>query len=158
MKANIFFWNLQGVGNPKFHRVLKEYLRDFDFEVVVLVETRVSGPVADKVIRSVGIPNSHRVEARGFSGGIWVLWKCNIDVVVEINNFQFIHMKDKFSGLWDWVLFSGVYRSPHWVIRKELWEDLGVVVGNTKNPWLLAVNFNALLNEDKKQGGSKLGN
>lgn len=85
---------------------------------MVLVETRIGGLVADKVIKKIGLPFSHRVEARGFSGGIWVLWKGNVDVVVEYNNFQFVHMRVKFSGMQDWVLFSGIYGSSRWMIRK----------------------------------------
>lgn len=50
-----------------FHRILKEYLRDFDLEMIVLVETIVSGAQADDVVRKVSFPNSHRIEAKGFS-------------------------------------------------------------------------------------------
>lgn len=42
MKTDFFVWNSQGIDNPRFHKVLKEYWRDFNPDVVVLVETRVS--------------------------------------------------------------------------------------------------------------------
>ncbi|PPD84828.1 hypothetical protein GOBAR_DD18234 [Gossypium barbadense] len=51
---DIIVWNCQGTGHPNFHRFLKEYLREFDPRVVVLVETRVSGVKADKVIKNIG--------------------------------------------------------------------------------------------------------
>lgn len=60
----------------------------------------------------------------------------------------------KFPNLQDWVLFTGVYGSPRWIVKKELWEELGLVAKNIKCPWLLAVDFNALFNEDDKQGGA----
>lgn len=47
MKSNIIVWNFQGAGHPNFHRFLKEYLREFDLDIVVLVETRTSGNKAD---------------------------------------------------------------------------------------------------------------
>lgn len=50
--------------------LLKEFLRDFDPEVVVLVETRISGLRADNVIKGIVLSNSHRVEAHGFSSYI----------------------------------------------------------------------------------------
>lgn len=42
MKSDIFIWSCQGVANSNFHRIVKEYLRNFDPNVVVLLEMRVS--------------------------------------------------------------------------------------------------------------------
>lgn len=69
--------------------------------MIVLVETCIGGLRADNVIRSICILNYHRVETQDFSGDILVLWKSNVNVVVEINNFQFVHMKVKFPSLQD---------------------------------------------------------
>lgn len=51
MKEDIMVQNCQGVANLKFHRVAKEYLRDFDPVMVILVETRVSGAQANLMIK-----------------------------------------------------------------------------------------------------------
>lgn len=82
MKSNILVWNCQGAANPRFHRVIKEYLRDFDPKMVILVETKVSGIQAGSVNKRIRLTNSHRVEAKGFSGGIWMLWKSYVEVAV----------------------------------------------------------------------------
>ncbi|KAL4323226.1 hypothetical protein GQ457_11G022260 [Hibiscus cannabinus] len=60
-------------------------------DVQAIMEPRVSGLNADNFIRRAGFDYSYRVEANGFSGGIWVMWKniVNIDVVAVDN--QFIH-------------------------------------------------------------------
>lgn len=92
MKSDIFVWNCQGWGNLKFHRFLKEHLRDFYPDVVMLVETRISGLRVDKVIKCIGMSYFHRVKAKGFSCGIWVLWKDTVDVEVFHNDFQFVHL------------------------------------------------------------------
>lgn len=157
MKCDIFVWNWQGAGNPKFYRFLKEYLRDFDPDVMVLVETRVSGIIAENAIKKIGFWKSHRVEARRFSGGIWVMCKDSVQVAVELNNFQFIQLKVKFPDLQDLVMFTGVYGSPHWVTRKELRADLGAIAKGVQILWLLAGDFNALLHDDKRQCGSPKG-
>lgn len=73
--------------------MLKEYLKDFDLEIVVLLETRISGIKVENVIWKIRLRNSHRVEARGFSGGVWILCKCNVEVSVVLNTFQFVHLK-----------------------------------------------------------------
>lgn len=58
------------------------------------------------------MPNSHRVETKGFFGRIWILWKECVEVMVEVNNAQFVHLKAKFLDFEDWVLLTGVYGSP----------------------------------------------
>lgn len=50
-------------------------------------------------INSIGMEFSHRVEAGGFLGGIWVLWKNKVEVMVECNDFQFFQLKVKFPKL-----------------------------------------------------------
>lgn len=62
--------------------------------MVVLVETRISGKKADSVVRRIGFSGATRVEARGFAGGIFVLWKENtVRVSVEAKHDKFIHLK-----------------------------------------------------------------
>ncbi|TYG62082.1 hypothetical protein ES288_D07G199100v1 [Gossypium darwinii] len=113
MKNDIIVWNCQGVEYQNFYKFLKEYLRDFDPDVVVLVEIRVSGVKVARVD--------------------------SVNVVVEVNHFQFVHLKVKFLDLNDWVL-------------KELWVELGSIAQNVRLPWILVGDFNALLNEEEKEG------
>lgn len=40
---------------------------------IVLLEPRISGVKADRVISKIGFEFSHRIEAEGFSRGIWIL-------------------------------------------------------------------------------------
>lgn len=62
-------------------------MRNFDLEVVMLVETQISGFKVKNVIKRIELPNSYRVEARGFSGGICVLWKSTTEVKVMTSDF-----------------------------------------------------------------------
>lgn len=43
--------------------------------VVVLVETRLAGANAQRVISEIHFGESHVVDSNGRSGGIWLLWK-----------------------------------------------------------------------------------
>lgn len=70
MKVDIIVWNCQGTGNLKFHRVLREYIREFKPSIIVLIETRVSGLIVECVIKKVEMPYSYHVEACGFFRGI----------------------------------------------------------------------------------------
>ncbi|KAI9126920.1 hypothetical protein K1719_002516 [Acacia pycnantha] len=45
----------------------------YKLDVVVILEPRISGALANKVIKNWGFKHSIRKEAEGFSGGIWIL-------------------------------------------------------------------------------------
>ena len=70
-------WNCQGVASSDFQSVLKSFIAIHRPDMVVLLEPRISGFKADLVIRSLKFHHSHRVEALGYSGGIWILWNDN---------------------------------------------------------------------------------
>ena len=50
-------------------------------KIIVLLEPRISGIKADRVVKNLGFDRSHRIKAEGFAGGIWVLWR---EVVVYL--------------------------------------------------------------------------
>ncbi|KAH1096848.1 hypothetical protein J1N35_013769 [Gossypium stocksii] len=104
----------QGCANSKFPRFFREYNRDHKPDIVSLLETRVNGAKADKIIAMLGFQFSHRVEAIGFSGG-QIHW-------MAINNFNVILASaEKFGSL------SKGRRCPHFgdfVDSAELY-DLG---------------------------------
>ena len=71
---SIITWNYQGALDKRFPSIFKSFVFNYKPEIFVVFEPRISGIKADKVIRKLSYHNSHRVEADGFAGGIWVLW------------------------------------------------------------------------------------
>ena len=69
------FWNSQGAASPSFCRSFSILVQNYKPSLVVLMEPPISGYKADHFIKRSGFDNSFWVEAEGFSGGIWVLWK-----------------------------------------------------------------------------------
>ena len=100
----------------------KDIIRIHKPTILGLLETRVSGEKADTVCRKLGFDYWVRVEALGFSGGIWVLWKECMKVDILKTHPQFIHMQIDTEGGRDW-LFSMVYGSPNVSLRKFLLMD-----------------------------------
>lgn len=66
-------WNCQGAASRAFLRALKDFVKTNKPDVIALLEPRIFGDQADKVCSSTRFDNWVRVEAVGFSGGIWVL-------------------------------------------------------------------------------------
>ena len=121
--------------------------------MVALVEPRISGKKVDDFIIRSGFERSHRIEAEGFSGGIWLMWKDCFKVEVIINHKQFIHFSiANDMGFISWA--TAVYASPNKHIRNLLWKDLEAVARNVSGPWLLGGDFNTILHPSERRGGS----
>ncbi|KAL4325308.1 hypothetical protein GQ457_11G022240 [Hibiscus cannabinus] len=108
-------------------------------DVLAIMEPRVSGLTADNFIRRAGFDYSYRVEANGFSGGIWVMWKniVNIDVVAVDN--QFIHAS------------CFVVASQQ---RSALWGQLRALDPGLAHPWILGGDFSVICSSAERHGGS----
>ncbi|KAJ4842985.1 hypothetical protein Tsubulata_036399 [Turnera subulata] len=96
--------------------------------------------------------NSHRIEAWGFSGGIWLLWRNNVCVEIKLQHFQFLH----FSLRVDFgeMEFTGVYGSPQLAMHCYLWENLCQLASYVQSPWYVAGDFNAILSADEIRGST----
>ncbi|MBA0590282.1 hypothetical protein Gorai_018995, partial [Gossypium raimondii] len=103
---------MDGCASPKFIKVVNDYFVEHEVVIAVFLETWVSGPKAEKIIAKLGIDFSYRVEAQGFSGGVWVCWRSGIQIQVLNNNPQFIHsyIKNEMEVQGAFVTF--VYGSP----------------------------------------------
>ncbi|KAJ4824389.1 hypothetical protein Tsubulata_026333 [Turnera subulata] len=134
----------KGAAKPQFPRSLKLFTQRYNPLVVVIVEPRISGSSASRVVRKLGFRSSHRVEARGFSRGIWALWREElVSVHFLISHAQFIHMK--ITGDTGSFLFTAVYGSPSNSPRRALWRNIELLASSISEPWLLAGDFNTIL-------------
>ncbi|CAL8169596.1 unnamed protein product [Prunus armeniaca] len=73
----ILIWNVRGVGDKSLPRILKNIIQLNHVEVLAVLEPRISGDKAMRVVNGLGFTNHHIVDANGFSGGIWLLWNCS---------------------------------------------------------------------------------
>ncbi|KAI9086987.1 hypothetical protein K1719_031148 [Acacia pycnantha] len=126
------------------------FVASYKPEIFVLLEPRVSGTKADHVIKRLGFLHSHRVEASGFSGGIWILWSSKVSINVLVNNVQFVHMEVSNSERNSNFLFTAVYGSPQKPNRTFLWHDLSQVSPSPSQfkflaAWLTHPDFSSIV-------------
>ncbi|KAI9111887.1 hypothetical protein K1719_017577 [Acacia pycnantha] len=150
----ILIWNCRGAANKGVATVIRNMKKRYRLYVVVILEPRISGGHATKVIRSWGFNHSTRVEADGFSGGIWILWESE-DLCVDIllKNEQFIHCKLGLNR--EEMIFTTIYASPNVHKRDGIWSVLQKLASETEEPWLLAGDFNEIKTPMEQKGGGR---
>ncbi|KAI9115451.1 hypothetical protein K1719_013770 [Acacia pycnantha] len=105
---SIITWNCQGASDKKFPSIFKYFVASYKPDIFVIVEPKISGNKADKVV-----------------------WPGQ--------NAKF--------------LFTTIYGNSQQQYKKFLWQDLDQLAANLSSSWLLAGDFNAILNQDERRGG-----
>lgn len=153
MDLSILSWNVQGCTNVKFPQVLCEYRKQYQSDIVSLLEPKVSRVKANAIIASLNLAKSHRVEAIGFSSGIWLGLRESIDLKVIKNHPQFIlvHICSIIQPHLIFIAF--VYGSLDGQKKKFIWRDLSLFIPLRHSTWLAIGDFNAILSSNDKKGG-----
>lgn len=151
---NSLVWNCRGAGARTFPASVKDLMRIYRLDFIAILEPRVSGSHTDDIIRRTGLHQGARVEARGFAGGIWCLWRhsCPPIQVISFSNFC-VHLCVNPASPNCWVFFV-VYASPQRLEREEVWCELLDFGHSIHEPWCVAGDFNQVLYSHEKQGGS----
>nr|GLL37714.1 uncharacterized protein LOC109159904 [Ipomoea trifida] len=144
---NCIVWNCQGAGGRAFHRVLKNLIQTHKPTILSLVEPKVSGAQADLICKKMGYSDWVRVEAVGFSGGIWTFWNDSLQVSVISTHPQFVILQVRNDTNNPWF-YAVVYGSPTHHLRRRLWAELTVAKQNLHGPLLVAGDFNAVTNRE----------
>ncbi|CAN0870549.1 Putative ribonuclease H protein At1g65750 [Linum grandiflorum] len=150
----VLAWNCRGAGHENFVTAFKRYSTRNNPTVVIICEPRISGDRAVEVISRMGYDEYVRVDAVGFRGGIWVLWRTHeVSLSLIASSSQFIHLEGKSNELGSFFL-TAIYGNPSVSRRNELWDALRSIEGSMTSPWMLIGDFNALLSANEKQGGA----
>lgn len=142
-KSSVLCWNCREVGGREFAVEIKELLREYKPKILILLEPRISGAIADKVYRNNGRRRWIRSEAMGFSGGIWVCWdEDEVDLRLLRLTRSIVHMEVRMGQGSRWLL-KAVYANPQPSLRRYLWERLEEL--EIFGPWMLVSDFNCVL-------------
>ncbi|KAJ4837028.1 hypothetical protein Tsubulata_027740 [Turnera subulata] len=112
------------VGREKsdlFSSSFRDIVQQNRVHLAVILEPRISSPTAERVIQTLGFPAWVREDARGFAGGIWILWRPELLHVSVVQRFeQFLHVRVSPHGRSPFFL-SAVYASPSESRQSTLW-------------------------------------
>ncbi|KAL4333427.1 hypothetical protein GQ457_07G010550 [Hibiscus cannabinus] len=144
----------QGALDPTLHKSFKLIVRKQIPDIAVVMEPRISGRAADVFIRKAGFDYSFRVEARGFSGGIWVMWRDLVQHDMLAVSNQYIHGLCSVVGDGKTFFVTFVYASPNPVRRRSLWDHLKALEPDNNTPWVIGGDLNVISISIERQGGS----
>ena len=90
---NVVIWNCRGAGKRGLVAFLRDLRNSYRFSILVLLEPRISGVRAEKVMLQFGFDGRLKVDSDGFIGGIWVFWDTSIwNIEVLLIEKQLSHM------------------------------------------------------------------
>ncbi|XP_020218078.1 uncharacterized protein LOC109801423 [Cajanus cajan] len=128
-------------------------IQEYDIGVLCLLETHISGDRALGVARRISLDKSFMMHANGQVGGIWCMLNSQLwQLEVMEHSSQYIHLKI-LKGALSWFCIF-VYASPRTQGRVALWGDLRRLAGQINGPWHLMGEFNAVLRQHERVGGS----
>ena len=157
VKMNILLWNCRGTLNVDFKRRIFEMTINHHPSIMVVMETRVGGDRATRIIEDLPFDGSIAIDTTDYAGGLWLLWKKeDVDVKLLSATEQEIHafVKVRSSDL-TWLIYA-IYASPRSAERRILWENLKTVAHLHNLPWLMLGDFNEILSGEDKFGGNRV--
>lgn len=151
---SVLSWNCRGSGGSTVN-TLNRYLRCTHAQFAFISETRCNLDVARQRIRELPLPNYAAVASRGSSGGLWLLWGAGIDLTVLFRSRYLIIADVKDVKLGDWRLIA-VYGDPHRTNNTTIWADIETYLQPFNMPTCLLGDFNAIMAQSEKWGGSQI--
>ncbi|XP_057432499.1 uncharacterized protein LOC130725245 [Lotus japonicus] len=154
----IVSWNIRGSVHDHGKLALKDIIRCKKPDVVILLETKCQFKRVSRFWNTLDYTPIFIEEARGFSGGIWVLSHRGSNV-----SFRLVkaHPQVVTFEVWkanlSWVC-SAMYASPIPAQRDTLWNRLLHLRSSIILPWLLVGDFNEILLPSEVRGGDFLAN
>ncbi|KAJ0967480.1 hypothetical protein J5N97_024397 [Dioscorea zingiberensis] len=150
---NIILWNCRGVtGKDTVSRIFN-LIKTYNLVLVCLVETRADTQRTRNFCKKFKKQwDWAATPARGYSGGIIILWKKDIEKVTPICfSRHVIHLTISNNPFKPWII-SIVYNGQSLEEQKATWKELDSIA-NIAGPWMILGDFNAIRTLEEKKGG-----
>jgi hypothetical protein len=147
-------YNCRGLGNQPAVLGLLELWKAKVPDVLFLSETKLDKEGMKRIQVLLNMPNMEVKSCDGRSGGLALLWKKDINLVVNPGMSRY-HIDAVITGEdgFTWRL-TGIYGEPQVGAREKTWKLLRILHGRSDLPWMCFGDFNEVLFASEKQGVS----
>lgn len=146
----VLSWNIWGASNNKVKRHLIDLIRKHSPRFLIIMETRVGFHKTKSFWDRAGYVSVHFVDARGQSGGIWILKQNGSNIVTVVHYFYMDTITIKLIlGGSSWFL-SNIYASPVYSHRLDLWRHLIDMRSTMDGPWMLIGDYNDIIHPSEQ--------
>ncbi|KAK4264338.1 hypothetical protein QN277_025533 [Acacia crassicarpa] len=118
------------------------------------METKISSVRIKRIRDRCGFSRDLYVEPEGLAGGLALWWGANISVTVLYRSKNVIHVVLESTSLKVPAFVTFVYGPPKEGERRRVWDMLRGLVGGIHSSWLLVGDFNDVLSQGEKEGGT----
>ncbi|KAK3211771.1 hypothetical protein Dsin_016477 [Dipteronia sinensis] len=146
-------WNVRGLGNPRAFAALGRLLKKHSPDIVFLSEMKTKESRANNIKMLLGFSGGFHVDCVRKSGGLILPWKDSVEVMILSCSSGHIDARVKLDDGFNWH-FSGFYGDPVASKRKDSWTLLRRLRRIDDILWLCGNDFNELLSQSEKVGGS----
>lgn len=150
----VLCWNCRGLGHPATVQTLRELCNSHRPTVLFLSELKIDNfPRIQQIALSLKFDKLHVMLAKGSSGGIAIFWKNLIDLQIVASTDHYISaliLNDPLAAPW---MFTGVYGPMNPILKPGFWAELAIIGQNFDGAWVVASDFNAILEQKYKLGG-----
>lgn len=148
----ILAWNCRGLGNAQAVRGLLRCQKSEQADILFLSETKLDKKRMESFKFKLGLGNLVVVASEGQGGGLAVLWRKGINIVVRDSSKNYIDMDIIEDGGYIWR-FTGIYGEPKTELKHRTWTIMRNLKLTRNLPWLCAGDFNEVLYQHEKEGG-----
>jgi hypothetical protein len=152
--VSVLSWNIWGALNRTAQRHLKDIIRCYSPTFLIIMETHGAFEKTISFWNKVGYSKIAIAETRGQADGLWILKQTgsNVTTTVEDNYHDTITIKVAVGN--DSWLLTGMYASPIYTKRIELWQHLISLNANVDGPWIIIGDFNEVILPSDQKGGN----
>ncbi|GMI64464.1 hypothetical protein HRI_000115700 [Hibiscus trionum] len=150
----ILSWNVRGLGMDRTVRRFRAVIRDISLSVIFLMESKLPAIKMERVRKLFGYVNGVEVSSDGRSGGLCLGWKDTVTLSVRsfsTNHIDVMIIEENGGRCWR---LTGFYGAPEVGNRIHSWNLLRRLNDCPDVPWCVIGDFNELLFQHEKSGGS----
>jgi hypothetical protein len=152
-EVTVLSWNVWGAANRKSKRHIMDVIRKHSPTFLIIMETHTSFQKNKQFWQRAGYVSVHYVDARGHSGGIWLLKQNGSNVAADVFEVYKDTNTVRLSlGNACWFL-TGIYASLVYTSRLDLWNHITELRRDVVEPWLLMGDFNEIIRPSEQKGG-----